>query len=77
MPALCEGLLLEPRPVEFFSTGLDLDGLRSEIFFLAYHLHWSWGELMDLDTAERQAYLRLLVEQIERENQRLEEARRG
>ena len=51
--------------------------MRSEIFFLAYHLHWSWGELMDMEVAERQAYLRLLVEQIERENQRLEEARRG
>jgi hypothetical protein len=32
---------------------------------------------MDMEVAERQAYLRLLVEQIERENQRLEEARRG
>jgi hypothetical protein len=32
---------------------------------------------MDLDTAERRAYVRLLVEQIERENERLEEARRG
>jgi hypothetical protein len=32
---------------------------------------------MDLETAERRAYVRLLVEQIERENERLEEARRG
>ena len=32
---------------------------------------------MELDTAERQAYARLLVEQIERENARVEEARRG
>jgi hypothetical protein len=32
---------------------------------------------MDLDTAERRAYVKLLVEQIERENERLEEARRG
>jgi hypothetical protein len=32
---------------------------------------------MDMEVAERQAYLRLLVEQIERENQRLEEARGG
>jgi hypothetical protein len=77
MPPLRQDVLLEPRPVEFFSTGVDLDGLRSEIFFLAYHLHWSWGELMDMEVAERQAYLRLLVEQIERENQRLEEARGG
>jgi hypothetical protein len=32
---------------------------------------------MDLETTERRAYVRLLVEQIERENERLEEARRG
>jgi hypothetical protein len=31
---------------------------------------------MDLDTDERRAYVRLLVEQIERENERLEESRR-
>ncbi len=29
---------------------------------------------MDLDSSERRAYVRLLVEQIERENARLEEA---
>ena len=51
--------------------------LHGEIAYLAYHLHWAWGELMDLDTNERRAYVRLLVEQIERENERLEEARRG
>lgn len=72
-----QDVLGEPRPLEFFSSGLDLDALRSEIFFLAYHLHWSWGDLMALDTAERQAYVRLLVEQIERENARLAEVRRG
>jgi hypothetical protein len=77
VPTLREGVLGQPRPVEFFSAGLDLDALRSEIFFLAYHLHWSWGELMALSTDERQAYVRLLVEQIERENARMEEARRG
>jgi hypothetical protein len=76
VPALREDVLHEPRPVEFFSAGLDLDALRGEIFFLAYHLHWAWGELMDLDTDERRAYVRLLVEQIERENERLEESRR-
>jgi hypothetical protein len=51
--------------------------LRNEIFFLAYHLHWSWTELMGLDTAERHTDARLLVEQIERENARIEEGRRG
>jgi hypothetical protein len=49
--------------------------LRREIFFLAYHLHWSWSELMSLDSEERRSYLRLLVEQIERENAQIESAR--
>jgi hypothetical protein len=46
------------------------------VFFLAYHLHWSWSELMGLESAERRAYVRLLVEQIERENAQIDEARR-
>ena len=65
----------QPGPDQFFSAGLDLDDLRSEIFFLAYHLHWSWAELMDLDTASAGRTSRLLVEQIERENARIEAAR--
>ena len=52
------------------------DALRSEIFFLGYHLHWQWSELMDLECAERRAYVRMLVDQIERETARIEEARR-
>ncbi len=59
----------------FFSSGVGEDGLRKEIFFLAYHLHWSWSEIMNLDTAERRAYVQLLVEQIERENAQLASAR--
>jgi hypothetical protein len=31
---------------------------------------------MDMDVAERQAYVQLLIEQIEKENQQIEEARR-
>jgi hypothetical protein len=50
--------------------------LRKEIFFLAYHLHWSWTELVNLDLDERRNYVRLLVEQIERENAQIEAARR-
>jgi hypothetical protein len=45
------------------------------VFFLAYHLHWSWEELMSLESNERRAFVALLIEQIERENTRLEEAR--
>jgi len=44
------------------------------VFFLAYHLHWAHGELMDMDTAERREFVRLLVEQIEQENARIEAA---
>jgi hypothetical protein len=32
---------------------------------------------MALDTGERRAYARLLIEQIERENERIEQAGRG
>ena len=63
------------RPQPFFSAGVELDDLRREVFFLAYHLHWSWSELMSLDTDERRGYLQLLVDQIERENAQIEAAR--
>jgi hypothetical protein len=66
----------EPGSLAFFSDGLTDDALRNEVFFLAYHLHWSWNELMDMDSSERRTYARLLAEQIERENARIEEARR-
>ncbi|MFN7997422.1 MAG: hypothetical protein U0Q18_27645 [Bryobacteraceae bacterium] len=46
------------------------------MFFLAYHLHWSWSELMAMPVDERRAYARMLIEQIERENAQIESARR-
>jgi len=59
-----------------FSAGVAQETLRKEVFFLAYHLHWSWTELMDLDTDERRAFVQLLIEQIERENAQIEGSRR-
>lgn len=56
---------------------MSADALRREIFFLAYHLHWSWSEIMDMDTAERRTFVRLLSEQIERENAQIKAARKG
>ena len=56
---------------------MSLERLQSEVFFLAYHLHWSWSELMGLESGERAAYVDLLVAQIERENARIEAARTG
>jgi hypothetical protein len=49
--------------------------LRSEVFFLGYHLHWPWSELMNMESDERHAYVDLLIAQIERENARIESAR--
>ncbi len=56
---------------------MNLEGLRRELFFLAYHLHWSWSEIMSMPTDDRQAFASLLREQIERENAEINAARRG
>ena len=53
-----------------------MEDLRKEVFFLAYHLHWSWTELMDLAAGERRAFVQLLIEQIKRENAEIEAARK-
>jgi hypothetical protein len=76
VPKLRPRLQDDPRSVPFFSAGVDEAGLRQEIFFLAYHLHWSWSEIVALDAAERRAFVALLIEQIERENAQIEAARR-
>jgi hypothetical protein len=45
------------------------DGLRREVFALAYHLKWSVAEILALPIGERRAYLELLVAQLEREQE--------
>ncbi|MBS1691660.1 MAG: hypothetical protein JST91_05495 [Actinobacteria bacterium] len=64
----------QPGHDEFFSSGVSLDRLHREVFFLAYHLHWSYADLMDMAVGERHHYVRLLAEQIEQENARIEAA---
>ncbi|WP_343066942.1 DUF6760 family protein [Nitrospirillum iridis] len=61
---------------QFFVPGVDQENLRKEVFFLAYHLHWPWSEIMDLEIAERKAFVDLLIEQIERENAQIAATRR-
>jgi len=39
---------------------------------LAYHLHWSWRDVLALEIAERRAYVQLLAERIEAENRELD-----
>jgi hypothetical protein len=46
------------------------------VFFLAYHLHWGHDEIVDLPTDDRWAYVRLLTERLEKEQDALEQARR-
>ena len=38
-----------------------------EIFSLAYHLHWSREDILNLPILERRRYLELLADQLQRE----------
>jgi hypothetical protein len=46
--------------------------LRQEVFYLAYHLHWPWSEIMGLDLDERRSYVQMLAQRVEEENQAFE-----
>ena len=61
----------------FFAAAEDPAALRREIFYLSYHLHWSYSEAMGLDIEERREYVRMLVDSVERENQAIARARSG
>ncbi len=66
------------RPDRFFlAAAEDPAVLRREVFYLSYHLHWPYLEVMGMDTGERREYVRMLVEAIEHENQAIARARAG
>jgi hypothetical protein len=46
-----------------------VDTLHQEVFLLAYHLHWSQADILELSILERQRYLELLQEQLRREEE--------
>jgi Family of unknown function (DUF6760) len=46
------------------------------VFYLAYHLHWGHDEVMSLATGDRREYVRMVVEENERQQRELDEARR-
>lgn len=48
--------------------------MRQEVFFLGYHLHWPYGEIMTMEIAERREFVRLLAEAVERQNEEFERA---
>ena len=47
-----------------------------EVFFLAYHLHWSRQDILDLSVPERLGYVELLQEQLKREEKAIKNAKR-
>lgn len=42
-----------------------------EVFLLAYHLHWAPESSLDMPIPDRREMLRLLVEQLEMEQQQM------
>lgn len=61
----------------FFAAVGDDSHLRQEVFYLGYHLHWAYDDILDLDTVERRHFVRMLSDEIDRQNASLEEARRA
>ncbi|WP_440957096.1 DUF6760 family protein [Methanosarcina sp. Mfa9] len=47
--------------------GYPLDRLHEEVAFIAYHFHWSFEEIMNLEHRDRQRW----CEEISRINRRL------
>jgi hypothetical protein len=61
----------------FFPFGVSgEDTLHQEVFLLAYHLHWSHRDILDLPIPERQRYLDLLQEQLRREEEAMKPGNR-
>jgi hypothetical protein len=50
--------------------GYPSDALREEVAFIAYYLHWPYGEIMELDHQERRRW----VAEISRIHERLNAA---
>ena len=47
------------------------DRLHEEIAYVAYHFHWAWDEILDMEHGDRQRY----VAEIARINTRMSEER--
>jgi transcriptional antiterminator len=47
------------------------DRLHEEIAYVAYHFHWSWEEILDMEHPDRQRF----VAEIARINTRMSESR--
>ncbi len=49
--------------------------MKEEAFFLAYHLHWSYAEIMAMSTDDRWNFVRLLIDQLEKEKEAMQQSR--
>jgi hypothetical protein len=52
------------------SIGYPSDRLFEEVAYVAYHFHWPYAQLMDLDHLERRRW----IQEIARINKRINEA---
>lgn len=55
------------RPLGGGITGYPLDKLYEEVAYIAYHFHWPFQEIIDLEHAERHRW----VQEIAKINRRL------
>jgi hypothetical protein len=68
----------DPGSQQFFFAAVGDDSqLRQEVFYVAYHLHWGYDEILDLETVERRHFVRMLTEEIDRHNAALADAGGG
>jgi hypothetical protein len=54
------------------SHSYPLDTIYEEVAFIAYHFHWSYEEIVNLDHTERRRWCREISKINERLNQELE-----
>lgn len=67
----CDRDYAVPFDIQHFFFGelrTSRDLLYREVHYLAYHYHWSEGEIMDMPRQKRRTYIEILAEEIERLN---------
>lgn len=53
--------------------GYPLETLHEEVAFLAYHLHWPYGEIVEMEHRERQGW----CDEVSKINKQLNEQQEG
>jgi hypothetical protein len=72
---MSDTIFYSSRSRKFFVPGVKgIAALRREIFYLAYHLHWPYESILAMESDERQSFIKLLSDEIQRQNQEIEDA---